>query len=334
MNSSNRAVAFICQSYDASDKMSASAVAWANSFSINNIPVEIITLRSPYSNENLHVIKGSFRFITVFRLYKATVQFLTKYHNKRKLIFIYQGGFYSLLLYPLHFLFKFKMVQWKAHPKLDLSSIFSHMFCNKIYTSTESAFPFKSDKVCIIGQHVDFNLFKPLGLEADFDIIIAGRISKTKRIEYCFNIIERLNVGTKLLKVCVVGPIADHIYYSSLVSMAQLSKNFKVDFIEGVDQSELPTLYCKSRVMLNCAHAAIDRTAMESLACGIPVFTNNICLGEFYSTIGIKEKFFSGNDEELISILESYLNSPKHKSQFRMIDDKYDLKNMANKVNV
>src|SRR5437870_12043767 len=53
------------------------------------------------------------------------------------------------------------LVTWYAHPSLTLPVTLAHFFSNRIVTSLPSAYPYRRDKVSVIGQWMDTSLFAP-----------------------------------------------------------------------------------------------------------------------------------------------------------------------------
>lgn len=329
-------VIFICQSYDTGDTNNASTVSWVKSFRQNTLSLSVLALRANVTKSDQDVMifgnGGKLKKLVRFYFLFMTALKSSKCKTSNIVVFIYQGGPYVTLLYPLKVLFRFRVVQWKAHPVLDLTAFTSCFFADRIITSTKSAFPITNSKVRAIGQAVDTATFYNTNSIKKYDLIIAGRIMRTKRIEECFEIINQVPSIGRILKVLVVGPVGDIKYYQELIDLSKGLRNATVTFVDGVQQDKLNSYYNESHLMLNTAYAAIDRTVVECMAANTPVFTKNKCVMEMYESLNLLWFYSSRNDEISIKIANYLKKSVVLPEMASLITNHHNVKTLPNRV--
>ncbi|KAB2647915.1 MAG: glycosyltransferase, partial [Verrucomicrobia bacterium] len=74
------------------------------------------------------------------------------------------------------------LVTWYAHPSLTLSLKLAHFASNRMVTSLPTAYPYRKDKLTVIGQGIDVALFTPAtdGNVREDVILCVGRLSRVK----------------------------------------------------------------------------------------------------------------------------------------------------------
>src|SRR5438093_13705982 len=77
---------------------------------------------------------------------------------------------------------KIPLITWYAHPSLTFPLKVGHWFSNQMVASLPNAYPYRKDKLTVIGQGIDTGLYSP-GPGPDRDeklILCVGRISPVK----------------------------------------------------------------------------------------------------------------------------------------------------------
>lgn len=122
------------------------------------------------------------------------------------------------------------------------------------------------NKIVLIYNGVDIDTFRPIKVPKTYDVITVSRLVPVKNIEETIKCCARLN-----LRMLVVGdgPL--------LQSLKHLAKEIgaNVTFAGNADQSQLPSLYNESRIMvLNSSIEATSYSLLEARACGLPAIAN------------------------------------------------------------
>ncbi len=332
-------VIFICEAVDINDPILATTVSWIEEFSKNSAieKLTVLTLRRGDFNFSekvgvRHVRGGKLaKFINFYRE-------ILKHIKETDYFFIYMGGPYPLLLLPFKLFWRKPVYQWKSHPRIGPMMRFYAYFCdNLIFASTKNAFPLKSRKVRIVGQGVDTEEFRPLGLDKAGDLVTVGRISPVKRLEKAIKLLASYNRKYQTpLKLHIYGPVLekDKAYADSLKNLSQiLGVEDLVQWHGRTKHDELPQILNSHRVFVSFNDGALDKAVVEALACGLPVLTPNNCVEEILPE-AIKEKFIiKGEDiEDQMEKLDKALLFDKPGDLSLIVKEGHSIKSLIFKI--
>jgi glycosyltransferase involved in cell wall biosynthesis len=280
-------IVYICQAVDRSDPINASNVRWIEVFARKPSVEEMTVLALRVGAHNLPDNVTVRRFgtgrksSTLLKFYGEVARSLAV---RPDCFFIHQGGPYPALLFPFRLMGK-PIYQWKAHPRVGLTMAWYARFCDtKIFTSARAAFPLALRKVKVVGQGVDTDVFRDRETGKSEDLLAVGRVTPIKGIDQMILAVEEANrrFGTSY-RLNVYGPTlqSDEGYARHLQSMlARLKADAFVSFHGPVTQDELPEILSRHRVCLSFSQTAVDRSAVEAMACAVPVISTNACIGE------------------------------------------------------
>ncbi len=168
------------------------------------------------------------------------------------------------------------IVTWYAHPSLKRTLKLAHHFSNRIVTSLPAAYPYRHDKLTVIGQGIDTELFTPDGTGPSNPpmILCVGRLSPVKDHPTLLKAISLLREKwEKRFEVVILGSPAtdkDESYIDSLKDLVR-SRGLQeiVHFEKAVSMSQLPRWYRQSTVHVNLTPTGFgDKVAWEAMACG------------------------------------------------------------------
>lgn len=145
-------------------------------------------------------------------------------------------------------------------------------------------YPWLREKLIVVPQGVDPNVFKPLdrrkarrafGLgEKDLIILFAGRFEKEKSIDLLIESFGELRGRHRQAKLLLVGEGRDEAYLKSLVSQKGLQD---VTFAPPVGRLRMPWLLnCADVFALLSTHEGLPLTVLEALSCGVPVVATRV----------------------------------------------------------
>ena len=194
--------------------------------------------------------------------------------------FVSQGGPYPALLLPTRLARRLPVYHWKAHPHVSRRMRFYARFCDDlVFTSTPSSLPLDLDKVKVVGQGIDTEVFRPVAGRPDRDLVVLGRVSPIKRVEQVIAALAEVRRRTgRAPSVDIVGPVPKQarpyrLELEKAIEEAGLTD--AVRFIGTVPHEEIPALLARYRASVNFAETAFDKSAGEAMACGVPVVTSN-----------------------------------------------------------
>jgi glycosyltransferase involved in cell wall biosynthesis len=201
------------------------------------------------------------------------------------------------------------LVTWYAHPKVTTSLKLAHLASDRMVTSLPRAYPYRHDKVTIIGQGIDTALFAPLeGFVADDDLLLCvGRLSRVKNHPTLLRAFSQLPDRFRLSILGATAGADDEAYLAELKSLASaLGIAERVAFEPPVPATELPAQYRRCAVHVNLTPAGFgDKVAWEAMSCGRPCLVAN---DDFQETIEphAADLLFH-NADELVARLQALL---------------------------
>jgi glycosyltransferase involved in cell wall biosynthesis len=281
-------VVFICQAVDEDDPVLPTTVRWiealARKRSVEHVTV--LALRTGRYDLPATVNVGRFgrsnKLTTSAAFYKAIA---TSLRRRPNCFFVYQGGPYPLLLLPFKLLRGIPIVHWKAHPVITRTMSFYARWCDDlILTSARAAFPMDLAKIRVVGQGIDTERFRLQDRPLLGDLVAVGRIAPTKRIDQMVRAVVHANrsYGTGY-NFNIYGPTLAHdeAYAASVEDLIdRLGARGWVTLHGPVLQERLPAILNGHRASLNFTVGALDKTAVEAMACGLPVVSTNRAVTE------------------------------------------------------
>lgn len=276
-------IVFICQAMDRDDPLHASAGRWAEALASKPSVAHVRVLALRTGRYDLSAVKDVYRFGRSNRLaglaafYRGVIRSL---RPRPDIFFVHQGGPYPALLLPFKLFMRIPIVHWKAHPVINPDMAFYARCCDDlILTSARSAFPMDLSKVRVVGQGVDVEFFRPEDRSHVADLIAVGRIAPIKGAENMITAVAHANhtYGTTY-RFNLYGPTLPgrESYTRQLEDLIdRLGAREWVTLHGPVIQEKVPALLNAHRTCLNFSTGAIDRSAVEAMACGLPLISNN-----------------------------------------------------------
>jgi glycosyltransferase involved in cell wall biosynthesis len=281
-------IVFLCQAVDLEDPVLPTTVRWIEALArkpaVDHVTVLALRVGRYDLPPNVHVaaIRRSNRLTTSMAFYRGVFAAL---RPRPDCFFVYQGGPYPMMLLPFKWLARIPIVQWKAHPVISRKMKFYARWCDDlILTSARAAFPMDLAKVRVVGQGVDTEVFRiekrpPLG-----DLIAIGRIAPIKGVEELVKSVAHANraFGTAH-RLNVYGPtLPEQEAYAEQVAQLidELGADEWVKLNGPVHQERLPQLLNAHRASINLTTGALDKTAVEAMACGLPLISSNDAVAE------------------------------------------------------
>ena len=191
------------------------------------------------------------------------------------------------------------LITWYAHPQLSLSLKLGHCFSNRMVTSLPGAYPYRKNKLSVIGQGIDTARFSPAeSPAADDDLILcAGRISRVKNHATLLRAVAQMPRRVRVVILGATVSADDEACAAELRALAaELHLEASVTFTPGVPPAELPAHYRRCAVHVNLTPAGFgDKVAWEAMSCGRPCLVAN---DDFRETLGeyADELLFREND--------------------------------------
>ena len=277
----NKNLLYLNLAVDDEDVSLGFANTWIKQFSNKFENVDIITLNK--SNENI----GTNKKVNIYGLLKGdNTSRISKFLKIRKTIkeltsttsydlcFSHMSPL-LLLMTKFYGLKKFPTILWYTHPKPKEFSkkivlIMSLFFCNKVVTASNSSFPYKSNKLNVVGHAIDYEQFlnkRKKVLNKEF--LILSRISKSKNLEVAIDGFLKSKFSNH--NISIVGDAVskeDVKYRNKLSKKYELNEN--VIFLGKIPHKDLPSLMNKYSFHINATPEGFyDKSVLEAISGGL-----------------------------------------------------------------
>jgi glycosyltransferase involved in cell wall biosynthesis len=162
------------------------------------------------NNVSVHSLgkeNGTSRFKYLYRFFNLIWKLRYEYDG----VFVHMNQIYVVLGGVYWRLMGKKVGLWYAHPHVGVTLRVAAIFTNLVFTGSTSSFRIPTPKVNVLGQGIDFELFKykdSLNLTSP-KVIVVGRISMIKNIELAIDTLPLIRKFTDATLHVVGGPLND-----------------------------------------------------------------------------------------------------------------------------
>ena len=191
---------------------------------------------------------------------------------------------FSVLAAPMLKAKRIPIVTWFAHPSLTWILKLAHHLSDRMVASVATAYPYKKDKLNVVGQGIDIELFSPSGRATPEDppiILCVGRLSPVKGHIILLKAARLLRERWgKTFRVVILGGPAtrrDESYVRSLYEeVRELGLQEIVHFEPPVSMTDLPSWYPRCAIHVNMTPTGFgDKVALEAMSCSRPCLVAN-----------------------------------------------------------
>jgi glycosyltransferase involved in cell wall biosynthesis len=248
------------------------------------------------------------KLILLYNFYKNLFHILS--HYKINGCFSHMNQLFSGLAGPILRVRGIPLVTWYAHPSVTLSLKIAHFFSNYTVASVYNAYPYKKDKLHVIGQGIDTKLFQKQLIDkaqGKINILCSGRISASKRIDTLIKAVSLLvKEGYSNIQTSITGNPSNKIDQAHLDDLKQLAHSLgitdNISFDPALPRHQLPALNSSVNIYINLTPAGFgDKVAWEAMSCETPTLVSNT---DFAETLGIykEQLLFKVGDEADLAI--------------------------------
>ncbi len=197
--------------------------------------------------------------------------------------FIHMAHRWAYRFWPAFKRHNLPVVMWYAHGAVNWHLKLALAAVDAAVTSTPEGLRLPSPKVHVIGQGIDAQLFSPPAARTPLpEVVSVGRLSPRKRPMLAVDALAALRAQdpTTPWRLKLVGPClgaADEAHLKEVQQhITALGLEAAVDITGPLTQAQTVDLYKTARLHLNVSQTgSMDKTVLESLACGCPVVTTN-----------------------------------------------------------
>lgn len=234
--------------------------------------------------------------------------------------FSHMNPLFTVLAGPLLKLYKIPTITWYAHPKATRILKIAHRLSDRMVASFRTAYPYKHDKLSVIGQGIDTQLFSPSPEVVPEDppiILCVGRLSPVKDHSTLIEAAALLRQKwSRPFRVVIVGGPAtsrDEPYVRSLhQQVKRLELLDTLCFEPAITLNLVPEWYRRCTVNVNMTPTGSgDKVVWEAMACGAVCVVANEGFKETLGAYAERCLYDFGNAKQLAERLNWLLSLPK-----------------------
>jgi glycosyltransferase involved in cell wall biosynthesis len=203
--------------------------------------------------------------------------------------FSHMSPIFTALAAPLLKAKRVPIITWYTHRHVTTTLKVAHRLSDRMVASAETSYPYKHDKLVIVGHGIDTQLFSPNGVETACPPIIlsVGRLSPIKDLMTLIGAIYLLRDRGHDVHCALVGeaPERDRTYAHAIRQRIQeLGLEGIVHLVGPVSNDQVVNWYrrCVAHVNGSPPDHSLDKAGLEAMACSKPSLS---------STLGFKETF-------------------------------------------
>ncbi len=277
----------------------------------------------------------------VFNFYKYLWQERKNYNT----VFVHMNPIYIVLAGWYWRLTGRRIGLWYTHRQVDLKLRVAEKFTNLVFSAAAESFKLSSHKLRVVGHGIDTEAFA-CSPRRDFDpknitIFHVGRVSKIKNcdvlIETARLLRDKNKIGFKLVFIGDPMTVEDCLYKSKLLDQIIEAKlEGLIEFRGSVANREMPAQYCQADLTVNLTPTGgIDKSVLESMAAGVPVFTSNQAFRNYFGEYTDRLVFLERGADDLAQKIMTLILSDDQKigdNLHRLVVEKSDIRGLIKRI--
>ena len=255
--------------------------------------------------------------LSKWKYLKNFYKYIWQLRQEYDLVFVHMNTEYILLGWWLWKRLRKKIVLFFAHYNPDWKLRFSEKVVDRIVTSVPEACNIPSRKITVVGQGIDTERFRYMGVKKkERSILFLGRISPVKNIDTLLDAFERVAQTDNSISLGIVGsaPLADQEYLKGILVRIKASQvSSRIHYYGGVPNHQTPEIYNYYELFINLTPTgSFDKSILESMACETPVLVSNKAFVRIFpSQLRSRLMFGEGDSEELSNKIQEFFQLPQ-----------------------
>ena len=261
--------------------------------------------------------------------------------------FAHMAPLFASLFAPVAKARRIPILLWYAHGSRSRTMRVAHFLADRVVTSTSASFNIPSDKLFIIGQGIDVNVFRPpeeTWPDYERTAITIGRVSRSKGLDEMLAGLAQVREEHGLdLRLDVTGePLtdADQGYADGLRRKAEsLGIADAVTFAGRIPFPEVASRYQRGSLFLNLSETrSMDKAILESMASGCVPISRNESFRQLAEEHGLQSLVPGAGPEALASSMVRALGlSTAERSELvrrlrGIVEQEHSLDSLADKL--
>ncbi len=215
------------------------------------------------------------------------------FSRKHKVVFSHMADLQAAVIAPFARLVNKRHFLWYAHSYKSFYLSWASIWVTGIISSTRGSCPILSEKVNLIGQSVNPEMFPPRELpNFQKDLLIhVGRLDRSKNIDLLIQStieIQGLNSSAKLTLIGSSANVESSNYFAELRDKySKEIDNGSISFLPSMPRGMISKELCRYHVFIHAYKGSLDKTLVEATFSCMPVITIN---PEYISIFGTWSK--------------------------------------------
>ena len=298
------------------------AVKWVRAVAERVASVHVITMRrgraTVPANVTIHSLgkeKGFSEPRRAFEFYRLLLRTLRT--ERIDVCFSHMNPLFTVLAAPLLRVKGIPAVTWYAHRQLTTMVKLAHLSSDTVVSSVASSYPYKTDRLRLLGQAIDTDLFRPQAGIPDPGLVLnVGRLSPIKDLHTLVEAVQRLKQRNIEVRCVLIGEAPEvHASYprSLRARISELHLDDAVHFEGLLPQKDVASWCQRCEVHVNLSPTGLfDKAALEAAACGRPGIVSNEAFREILGDYAGQLLFRHGDAADLACKIERLLALPIH----------------------
>jgi glycosyltransferase involved in cell wall biosynthesis len=271
---------------DAGDPILGFTTRWIQALAKRVESIDVITMRAGRLEvpDNVQVYsvgkeKGYSEPRRVVEFYRHLFRILRE--NRIDVCFSHMIQIFTVLAAPVLKMKSIPIVTWYAHRQVTTILKLAHHLSDRMVSINESSYPYRHDKFTPLGHGIDTDLFSPDGTEPEKPplLLSVGRLSPIKDPITLVEAVHLLRQQGHEVRCALVGeaPERDKAYAEAVRQrVRELSLDGVVQFVGAIPNDQVVHWYRRCFAHINlCPTGALDKAALEAMACAKPSFVAN-----------------------------------------------------------
>lgn len=271
----------------------------------------------------------------VFRLYKS---FLSILKPGKTVVFSHMADVQSAFLSPLTWIMGNTHYLWYAHKHLSPYLKFASFFVSEVLTSTSGSCPLSGEKVRVIGQGVNPEIFKSRSkifnpLEKCVHI---GRADPSKNLEILFGFAALQFASNPRFKLIQIGDPSTNPAKQKFDKLCEKHETFissgVIELHSSMPRNQVPEVLAKADFFVHAYKGSLDKTLIESTFARLPVVTLNREYHQIFGKWGGQENPTLKSEFEALKTLSNTSLEQELERRFRIAEESHSFTKWIQKI--
>lgn len=246
--------------------------------------------------------RGWQRFLHVVRFWFL----ITRHRRDYDVALIHMTPIWVVLGWKLWFMLRKPVYLWYEARGGGWSLRIASLCVRRVFSASKRGMPIWTRKNVIVGHGIDTDQFVPGNMPRDATLLVTvGRITTAKRLPIILNVLAALEESYHLVIVGVPVTVDDRQTYAEITDLIRRLHLQNRVIIQTMSHEALPSLLQRATLFLHASANALDKVALEAMACGCAVISSADAVQD------ILPETLRASPEEIAGVVQWFCTLPK-----------------------